>query len=415
MQGMLYLQRHARGRLRELLRAFPAVLVHGPRQCGKSTFVHEELQSWKQVDLESPRDRDRVEGNLQGFLEANPRHVVIDEAQRLPALFPALRHFLDRGRQRGRYVLTGSASPELVQSISESLAGRVGFLELTPFRSTEIAGTRMESDRWFWGGLPPVHDLRDDTLRHAWLDGYVRTFLERDLPALGVRLAPARLRALWTMLTHVHGSLLNPTDLARSLTVSHHTVNAHLDVLEGAFMIRRLHPHFANVQKRLTKSPKVYIRDTGLLHFLAGLERPSSLETWPKRGHSFEGLVLEELCSLATERVARPYLAYWRTQAGAEVDLLIGVGERLIPIEIKLAASIGRYDARGLVQCMADLGLKQGWIVYGGTERFDFQPGVTVVPWRHVVRGECDFGLGGRARVRTRAQAAKRPRSARRA
>lgn len=415
MQGMVYQPRHASSRFRELLRAFPAVLVHGPRQSGKSTFVREELQSWKHVDLESPRDRDRIEGNLQGFLEANPEHVVIDEAQRLPALFPALRHFLDRGRTRGRFVLTGSASPELVRSISESLAGRAGFLELTPFRSMELAGTKMELDRWFWGGLPPVHALRDDALRHAWLDGYVRAFLERDLPALGVRLAPTRLRALWTMLTHVHGGILNPADLARSLTVSHHTVNSHLDVLEGAFMIRRLHPHFANVQKRLTKSPKLYVRDTGLLHFLAGLERPSSLETWPKRGHSFEGLVVEELCSMAEERVTRPYLAYWRTSAGAEVDLLIGAGDRLVPIEIKLASSIRHYDARGLLQCMADLHLSEGWIVYGGTERFELQPGLHVVPWSHVVHGECDFGLGKRRRTRSSKTPRRGTRSARRA
>lgn len=163
-----------------------------------------------------------------------------------------------------------------MRAVSETLAGRVATLELTPFLAAELAGRRASADRWFWGGFPPVHGLRNRAARSEWLSAYVSTLLERELPALGVGLPVRRLRTLWTMLTHVHGNLLNVSDLARSLGVSSHTVNGDLDVLEGAFTIRRLPPYFANVRKRLTKSTKLYVRDTGLLHFLAGLRRPSS-------------------------------------------------------------------------------------------------------------------------------------------
>jgi predicted AAA+ superfamily ATPase len=241
-----------------------------------------------------------------------------------------------------------------------------------------------------------VHERRGTSARAAWLDAYVSTFLERDLPGLGVRLPVPRLRVLWTMLTHVHGSVLNVSDLARSLGVSSHTVADNLDVLDATFMIRRLPPYFANVQKRLTKSPKIYIRDTGLLHFLAGLRRPSDLVTWPRRGHSFEGLVIEELVALAASRTVRPEFWFWRTAAGAEVDLLIGVGRRLIPIEIKLGTSVDHRAVASLRQCMKDLSLKRGFVVYSGAEKRRLGRDIVLVPWADIVAGREDLGLGSR-------------------
>jgi predicted AAA+ superfamily ATPase len=389
---MRYVAREAAGRLLRLLREFPAVLVYGPRQAGKSTLVRAACPGFRQLDLERPADIGLLEADLEGFLQANPHRLAIDEAQRLPALFPALRHAIDSGRGQGRFILTGSASPGLVRGVSESLAGRIALLELTPFRSSELQ-LRQRAGRWYWGGFPPVHARRSTRARLDWLDAYVASYLERDLPSYGVRLPPARLRVLWTMLTHVHGNLLNVSDLARSLGVSSHTVDGDLDVLEQTFMVRRLRPYHANVQKRLTKGPKLYLRDTGLLHFLAGLRDPHELATWPRRGASFEGLVIEELVAWTHDRWARPEAFFWRTQTGVEVDLLLVHGRRMVPIEVKLGAAVGLRDVAGLRQCMADLGLRHGFVVYGGGEPRRLGGGIELLPWEAVARGELELPL----------------------
>jgi predicted AAA+ superfamily ATPase len=388
---MRFIPRAAAGRLKRLLGTFPAVLVLGPRQCGKRTLARHLFSDWQHVDLERPADLGALSADLEGFFDRHPRRVVIDEAQRLPELFAVLRHVIDRSSAKGRFILTGSSHPALLRSVSESLAGRVGLLELTPFRSLELAGTSHARGRWFWGGYPPVHARRGSDAREEWLDSYVSTFLERDLPSLGVRLPAARLRKLWTMLTHVHGNLLNVSDLARSLGVSSHTVANDLDVLEATFMIRRLQPYHANVQKRLTKSPKLYVRDTGLLHFLAGLRRPSELETWPRRGSSFEGFVIDELAAWAADRFVRPGIFFWRTQAGAEVDLLIVDGRRIMPIEVKLGAAVDPRALAGLRQCMADLELKRGYVVTTSSERRSVGKTIELVPWEAIARGEVDL------------------------
>ena len=234
-----------------------------------------------------------------------------------------------------KIVLTGSASPDLVRAVSESLAGRIALLELAPFSSAELAGTRRSAQRWFWGGYPPVHAARSNAARLDWLDAYVSTFLERDLPALGLRLPAARLRTLWTMLTHVHGNLLNASDLARSLGVSSPTITHYLDVLEGAYMVRRLPPFFANVQKRLTKAPKIYIRDSGLLHFLAGLREPRDLDGWSRRGASFEGLVIENAGGYASDG-RRSILEIDPSELHQRVPLYIGCRDTVLWIEKKL-------------------------------------------------------------------------------
>jgi len=370
----------------ELLRAFPAVLVLGPRQCGKSTFARKTVPGWRMFDMESQSDYSMISADIAGFLARHPGRTVLDEAQRLPGLFPALRNAIDAGRGRGRFIILGSSSPSLRRDISESLAGRVGHLELTPFLESELAGRRMSVDRPFWGGYPPVHEVRSGSARASWLDAYMSDVLERDIPALGIRLPAPRLRRLCEMLTHIHGGLLNLSDISRSLGVSYHTVADYLDVLEGSFLVRRLQPYHANISKRLTKSPKVYLRDTGLLHFLGGLRRPGELESWPRRGASFEGMVIEELAALASLRHVRPGVFFWRTQAGAEVDLLLVLGVRIVPVEIKLSGSVDRHDVAGLRQCMSDLGVKRGWVVTGGGRRGGIGADIEIIPWSDLVR-----------------------------
>jgi hypothetical protein len=388
---MKYIDRRHAERLNFLLQSFPAVLLGGPRQCGKSTLARHALPGWTHLDLERPSDLALLTADLEGFFEEHPRSIVIDEAQRLPEVFPILRHRIDQARTKGRFLLLGSASPALMRSVSETLAGRIASVELTPFLSAELAGTARAADRWFWGGFPPVHDLRESRARSEWLNAYISTFLERDLPALGLGLPARRLRMLWTMLTHVHGNLLNISDLARSLAVSSHTVVGDLDVLEGAYMIRRLQPFHANVQKRLTKSPKLYVRDTGLLHFLAGLRLPREAATWPKRGASFEGLVIEELVAQASCRLVHPEFFFWRTHAGAEVDLLIVEGQRILPVEIKLGAVVDHYGISGLRQCMKDLGLRRGWVITTAKERRRLSAGIEIIPWTEVASGQIEL------------------------
>lgn len=329
--------------------------------------------------------------DLEGFFDTHTRALAIDEAQRLPEMFTALRYVIDRSKGKGRFLLLGSASPTLMRSVSETLAGRVALLELTPFLASELTGTIKAVDRWFWGGFPPVHGLREARARSEWFNAYVTTFLERDLPALGLGLPARRLRTLWTMLTHVHGNLLNVSDLARSLSVSSHTVAGDLDVLEGAYMIRRLQPFYANVQKRLTKSAKLYVRDTGLLHFLAGLRKSQELTTWNKRGASFESLVIEELAAHAARQLVRPEIFFWRTQAGAEVDLLIVEGRRILPVEIKLGAAVDHYALAGLRQCMKDLGLSRGWVITTARERQRLSAGIEIIPWDDVASGQIEL------------------------
>lgn len=380
-------------RLDLLLKTFPAVLITGPRQCGKSTLLKMSCTDWQLLDLERPRDAERLSRDIEGFFDANSERVAIDEAQRLPQLFSALRPIIDRSSKKGRFILTGSASPHLMRGVSESLAGRIGILELAPFSFAESAAGYPKFDRWFWGGYPGLVHLKQVQARSLWLDAYVSTFLERDLPQLGVQLSVRRLRLLWTMLTHVHGNLLNVSDLARSLTVSPHTIGGDLDVLEGTFMIRRLQPFFANVQKRMTKAPKLYLRDSGLLHFLAGLRQPDELTTWPRRGQSFEGAVIEEIIALFNAASVRVKFYFWRTAAGAEVDLLIKVGQQLLPVEIKLSASVSHHDIAGLRQCMKDLNLTRGYVVCNATEPYAFNNQISVIPFKDIVARRFDFGL----------------------
>ncbi|MBI4249846.1 MAG: ATP-binding protein [Elusimicrobia bacterium] len=380
-------RRSAQARLAFLQRIFPVVTVIGPRQCGKTTLVRGELPKWRCLDLEKPRDWNILTADPEGFFADNPKQVIIDESQRYPPLFPFLRHVVDLDRRPGRFVLTGSAQPSMIRQAGESLAGRVGILELTPFTAQELAARpAWLAQRWFWGGFPPLYQLRTAAAKREWLESYITTFLSQDLPGLGVTVAPARLRRFWSMAAHLHGQILSLSELARAMDLSYHTIAHYLDILEGAFVIRRLKPYHANVGKRLVKSPKLYIRDTGILHCLLGLRSPADLEGWPGIGASFEGLVVEEL-AVRMGIVGGGSMFYWRTQAGAEADLILEVGRKRLAVEIKTGQGLDPRRLAGLKSCMADLELRRGVVLYGGAERLKLGHGIEAIPWRDVERG----------------------------
>ena len=370
--------------LRGLLRRFPVVTVLGPRQCGKTTFIRHVLSGWAYLDLERPSDAAPLAADPEARLAQLQGPVILDEAQRVPEIFPVLRGVVDRVRgRRGRFVLLGSASPALVRHISESLAGRTAFLDLPPFRWDEVATRRPPprlSDLWFRGGFPVAFLEPDDRARHHWLEGYTRTFIERDLAALGIDVSAAQMRRLWTMLAHVNGGVWNASQLAASLGVSYHTVNRYVDILEQTFLIRKLPPYFANIGKRLVKSPKVYFRDTGLLHYFLGILTPEALDTHPGRGPSWEAFVIDQLVSAFQRGLPGSQAFFWRTAQGGEVDLLVEAGGRQIPFEVKLHSAPRAEDARGLLRCMGDLGLRRGYVVYAGRERYSLGQGVTALP-----------------------------------
>ena len=374
-------------RLREYLKTFPVVMVWGPRQCGKSTFVARELPQFEHYDLERPADFSLISSDPELFFADHGEQVCVDEAQRFPDLFPVLRHVIDKSRTNGRFVLLGSSGPLLLRNVSESLAGRIGILELTPFTMTELKGRFSWQTRWWLGGLPPLFNLGSEAQQVLWLDSYIRTVLERDLPSLGVRVPAARLHRFWSMLISVHGQLLNVSMLARSLEVSTSAISNYLDILEGALLIRRLQPYHANVKKRLVKSPKLYVRDSGILHRLAGLSGEADLELWAHRGPSFEGLVSEELISAAENELVSPEFFFYRTQAGAEVDLLIRSGHRIWPVEVKLGIDIRHYDTAGLRSCMQDLALDRGFVITRGTEPRALGRGIHALPLEQIVSG----------------------------
>ena len=358
--------RLATQRLQQLAAQFPAVLILGARQVGKTTLTKMAFPTHAYVDLEAPRLREAFTEDAAFQIEQRGTGgVILDEAQAVPAVFSALRGIIDAERnRRGAYILLGSVQPALVRGVAESLAGRVGILELDPLTAQEAAGGDAPRDwrqLWLAGGFPDAlsGDFRE------WQEAYLRTYLERDLPLLGIDAEPLFLRRLLTMLAHQQGGLLNVSSLAGALGVSHGRVSRALDIFEQTFLLRRLPPYFRNVGKRLTKSPKAYLRDTGLLHHLLNIGTAEELDAHPIRGASWETFVAEDL--LRRERLAHPFSQpfFWRTAAGAEIDLLFQRGEAMSAIEIKAGIGSAR-QARGLGDALPDAGAAAGWILDQG-------------------------------------------------
>jgi len=316
------------------LQAFPCVALLGARQVGKSTLakrILSEFESSIYLDLEDPRDYAKLQEPL-AFLEANQNVLIcIDEVQRYPEIFQAFRSFLDQRNRPGQLLLLGSASRELIRQSSESLAGRISYIEISPFVASEVDDLQR---LWLQGGYPVSYQL-DGELSYDWRINYIRTFLESDIPALGIRIAPETLRRFWTMLAHLNGSILNASTLASSMGVSIPTIKHYLDILEGTFILRQLKPFHTNTKKRLIKSPKVYIRDSGLIHCLLGIESYNDLLGHPALGNSYESFVIASIL----ERFPRFEPFFYRSSSGAEVDLVLQRGQKKIAIEIKSSSA----------------------------------------------------------------------------
>ena len=352
----------------------PVAALLGPRQCGKTTLARliAERGPCEFFDLESPVDLRRLSAPLT-TLEKLSGLVVIDEVQRRPDLFELLRVLVDRPDNPARFLLLGSASPQLVRGVSESLAGRIGFVDLSGFDLRET-GVEHQDRLWLRGGFPRSFLAADDAASLGWRDGFVRTFLERDIPQLGITVPAATLRRFWTMTAHYHGQIWNAAQFARSLGSSENTARSYLDILAGAFMARVLTPWFENVGKRQVKSPKVFLRDTGILHALLQIATMSDLQAHPKVGASWEGFAIELVAGLLDTRD----LYSWATHGGAELDLLVMIGGKRYGFEFKYADAPGR--TRSLLIAKEDLGLERVWVVYPGAREYVLDDAIEVVP-----------------------------------
>ncbi len=358
----------------------PVCALLGPRQCGKTTLARQIAQKGKAhfFDLETAISRARLEDSPELALSELEGLVVIDEIQRLPGLFATLRPLADRPGHPARFLILGSASPELVKGASESLAGRVSFVDLGGFGLQEV-GADCLSVLWQRGGFPRSFLAASDSASERWRQNFIRTFLERDIPQLGIRIPAETLRRFWIMVAHYHGQIWNGAELARSFGVSETTVRHYLDLLTGTYLLRQLPPWFENLGKRQYKAPKVYVRDSGLLHSLLGARRRDELLGHPKLGASWEGFALEQLLHVAGTSEA----FYWGTHAGAELDLVLFRGGRRYGVDFK------HSDAPTMTKSMhialEDLKLERAWFVYPGKESYRVHEKVRVCPLPEVI------------------------------
>jgi predicted AAA+ superfamily ATPase len=367
--------------IERLAATFPAVMIVGARQCGKTTLA-KHFVSGSYFDLERPSDYAVFEPDAELALTRLPEPLILDEAQRMPGLFSLLRSVIDENRDRkGRFFLLGSVSPELVRAASESLAGRIGTAELSPFNYIELASQGIDfSDFWLRGGFPDSILAPSTDTSMLWLEQYVQALVGRDFMSMGVSASPYDMTRFLVMVANMHGGLLNASSLGKSLGVTYHTVNRYLDIAEGHFILRRLHPWHSNIGKRLVKSPKVYIRDSGIFHSLVGARSQNELLVSPKRGASWEGMMIEQIITL--ERVQRPGSRFWfyRTATGTEIDLVVDRGSERIGFEFKAALSASKGDISGLLSGIADGVISSGTVVHAGTHAHPLAEGVESKP-----------------------------------
>ncbi len=359
------------------LRRFPVVALVGSRQAGKTTLARALARDRDAIylDLELPSDLAKL-AEPESYLGLHERRlVVLDEVQRAPNLFPVLRGLLDRRRRPGRFLVLGSASPSLLRQASESLAGRITYVDLPPLLLSEVT-PRDWRRLWVRGGYPGSFLARSDAASRQWREAFVRSFLERDVPEFGIRIASTRLRRFWQMLAHVHAQPWNASAFAQNFDVSAPTVRHYLDVLCDLFVVRQLQPLAANLKKRLVKAPKVYIRDAGLQHTLLGIDDHEALLGHPALGSSFEGFAIEQILGMLGSGVDA---AFHRTHTGVEIDLVLSVSSRRrLGVEIKYTSA--PKATPGLLLALRDTGCTEGFVVTAGTETFPLAPRVRAIP-----------------------------------
>lgn len=354
-----------------VLQENPICALLGPRQCGKTTLARlfATGHSCEVFDLEHPVDRSRLENPMLTLGELNGL-VIIDEIQRRPELFEVLRVLVDRPDNDARFLVLGSAAPRLVRGAAETLAGRIGFVDLSGFDLGEVGPEKL-TRLWQRGGFPRSFLARGDAASLRWRNDFIRTFLERDIPQLGITIPAETLRRFWTMLAHYHGGVWNAAEFARSLGSAEATARRYLDLLSGAYMIRQLQPWRASIKKRQVKSPKIYVRDSGFVHALLAIENQKQLLAHPKLGASWEGFIVEQIIAWSGSRD----IYFWRTQAGAELDLLLFREGRALGYEIKFADA--PRTTRSMRIALSDLELHHLYVVYPGKRTYPLDDRIT--------------------------------------
>ena len=358
----------------KILELFPVAALLGPRQCGKTTLARiiAEKNPSTYFDLENPVDVARLSAPMS-VLENIKGLVIIDEIQRKPELFELLRVLADRADNPAKFLILGSASPDMVKGASESLAGRIGFTDLSGFNLWE-AGVENRDSLWVRGGFPNSFLAPDDNGSMVWRENFIRTFLERDIPQLGISIPSETLRRFWTMIAHYHGRVWNAAQFARSMGTSEITARRYLDILAGAYMVRVLPPWFENLRKRQVKAPKIYIRDSGIFHALLQLENLSDIQGHPMLGSSWESFALEHVVGAFNNRD----IYFWATHAGAELDLLVMSKGKRYGFEFKYADAPG--TTRSMRTAINDLSLEYLWVVYPGKEEYALDETISVIP-----------------------------------
>jgi hypothetical protein len=382
MQGIIY--RYLTDTVKRRLKNNPVVAILGPRQCGKTTLAGQIVKKMKKsvyLDLENPGDLAKLDDPLAFFSLHNEDLVCLDEIQRAPELFSILRSITDERARNDQFLILGSAGPDLIHQSSESLAGRIAYLDLTPFLLPELESGQKEGIRELWlrGGFPRSYLAEDLDISFEWRQDFIRTFLERDVGMLGFRLPPIRLGRFWKMCAHIHGSLLNASKLADSLGVSSHTVRSYIDLLEHTFMVRVLLPDAPNLKKRLVKSPKIYIRDSGILHTLLDIRTHDDLLSHPIIGASFEGFAMENILAFANNWEP----SFYRTSAGAEIDLILRKGRRTLAFELK-SSTVPRVS-KGFWNALEDLSPDEAYVVAPVKEPYPMKGDVMVSPLQEII------------------------------